>query len=114
MAYGLQAGQVVGQLHYSQAHETEADEEGVRLMMKAGLNPEEMIRFYRILGGLHDAESGVWDYLSSHPKMDQRTARLQAIAGQSKGTKSLLTDFDWKIVRGVCSKRGASTSPATS
>lgn len=115
MTYGLQSAQAVGQLQYSQGHETEADEEGMRLIIKAGLMPEEMINFYRIIGELHDRESGVLDYLSSHPNWNQRIARLRAIAGHSsKGTRRLLTDVDWKFVRGACSKRGASTPLPTS
>jgi predicted Zn-dependent protease len=116
MTYGLQSAQVVGQLQYSQAHETEADEEGIRLVMKAGLIPEEMIKFYRIMGEAHEGETGMLDYLSSHPHMKQRIARLEAIASESRtGTRHLLTNVDWKVVRGACRKKATSTrAPSTS
>jgi Zn-dependent protease with chaperone function len=116
MTYGLQSAQAVGQLQYSQAHETEADEEGMRLIIKAGLIPHEMIAFYRIMGEAHDRETGVLDYLSSHPHMNQRIARLEAIAsGSPTGIRRLLTDVDWKVVRGACSRRASvSRTPSTS
>jgi len=39
MTYGLQSVQLLGQLQYSQAYETQADEEGMKLIIKAGLDP---------------------------------------------------------------------------
>lgn len=107
MTYGLQSVQFLGQLQYSQTHETQADEEGMKLLIKAGLDPKEMIAFYRIMEGDHLKESGVLAYLSSHPLMGQRISRLEQLAGPSgSGKRHLLTDFDWKFVRAVCRKGG--------
>lgn len=106
MVYGLQAVQFLEQLQYSQAHETEADVEGLRLIMKAGLNPQDMIDVYGILEE-SDAEYPEWmEYFSSHPRTVQRVARLNEIAGKSaEGTRRLLPDVDWKVVREACRKR---------
>jgi beta-barrel assembly-enhancing protease len=83
MTYGLQSVQFLGQLQYGQAYETQADEEGMKLIIKAGLDPKDMIAFYRIMGDDHPEESGVLAYLSSHPLIGQRITHLEQLAGQT-------------------------------
>lgn len=107
MTYGLQSVQLLGQLQYSQAYETQADEEGMKLIIKAGLDPIDMITFYHLMGDDHPEKSSVLAYLSSHPLIGQRITHLEQLAGHKEsGKKHLLIDFDWKFVRAACRKEG--------
>ncbi len=112
MTYGLQSVQLLGQLHYSQAHETEADEEGMRLILRAGLDPGQMIAFYRILGHERPDEPEILDYLSSHPRFSERISRLEQLAAQSGGApKPMMPDFEWSFVRSACRKHNLPSTP---
>jgi len=105
MTYGMQSIQMLGQLQYSQAHESEADSEGIKLFLKAGLPAQEMIAFYQIMSREHPERSRIFDYLASHPHMTDRISQLEHLAGNSPpSSKRLLSDFDWKFVRAVCRK----------
>ena len=60
-------------LQFGRSAETEADREGLRILAKAGFDPNGMTRFLRKLGGGSDARySGITEYLRSHPLTDRR------------------------------------------
>ncbi|NQV25139.1 MAG: M48 family metallopeptidase [Rhodopirellula sp.] len=70
VALGSEVLQRAALNNYSQAQETEADLEGVRMMYEAGLDPEAMIQ---MLGSLPDAHlPGALSWLSTHPNSDER------------------------------------------
>jgi len=70
------AAAYIGQQSYSRAQETEADEIGFDYLVKAEINPEGMIRFFRKVKAM---ESGFSDptFLRSHPPTEERLEKLE-------------------------------------
>jgi beta-barrel assembly-enhancing protease len=62
-------------LPYSRKHETEADDRGFDLMIKAGYNPEGIVDVFRILAAAGGGKGPEW--LSTHPNDKNRVRRLQ-------------------------------------
>ena len=65
---------------YSRGHESEADEEGVRMMHAAGIDPSAAANFFRML---KESEPGsdmpdVLAWVSTHPEHDERIAAIEA------------------------------------
>jgi Zn-dependent protease with chaperone function len=71
---------VLGALSYARADEEEADEEGMRLVMAARIDPRGMISFFDTLGRIGGPGSPMLTYLSTHPATGERRAALAAIA----------------------------------
>jgi predicted Zn-dependent protease len=71
---------VLGALSYARADEEEADEEGMRLIMAARIDPRGMISFFDTLDRLAGPGSPMLTYLSTHPATSDRRAALAAIA----------------------------------
>jgi predicted Zn-dependent protease len=110
----LEAARALGTLHYSRQHELEADAEGLRMLVAAGIDPQGMIAFF---DGLRknapqeetERESGFLGYLATHPGDHERVARLTALAASlRRPTQKLLPAYDWADVRTVCGKAPAS------
>ena len=104
MAYGLQAARTLGSLQYGRLAEEEADREGLRLLLSAGIDPAGMIRFFEKM----EDKGGQWPaalkYLSSHPGLPERVARLRALAAewQTGAPVRRLDGGDWVDVRRIC------------
>jgi len=106
LAYGIEGARVLGMLHYSRLHEDEADREGLRLLQAMGVDPGEMIAFYRTMESKerHRAESA--SSLSTHPGTGDRIAMLTRLAGPlPRHPVALLPGEDWKRVRSICDHR---------
>jgi predicted Zn-dependent protease len=67
---------------YSRDEELEADELGLLLMRAAGFDPAGAIRALQRLGGLDRSPDllGLGPYLSTHPPVEDRVARLRRIS----------------------------------
>ena len=113
MAYGLESARVLGALRYGRRAEEEADHEGLRLLLAAGVDPAGMIRFFERLEATGKAGPAGLRYLSSHPRLAERVARLKAElpqAGQpgavgnrpAAAPAKLLPDYDWTDIRRIC------------
>jgi predicted Zn-dependent protease len=103
LAWGLEGARSVGSLHYSRAHETEADIEGLRMMQAARLNPAAMIAFYQVMQTADRDHAGLPDFLSTHPDVDERLATLRTLATSPPTTpRTLLAGEDWKDIRTLC------------
>lgn len=83
-------------LRFSRAQETEADLEGLRLLHRARVPPDGMIRFFEDLSE-HDALQ--IELLSTHPMSGTRAERLKAEAAALGKTDSLPFSFEWKTVQ---------------
>ncbi len=110
-AFGLDTARTLGLLRYSRDHETEADAEGMRMILAAGIDPAGMIAFYDVLA--HE-ESGVPDllqYFSTHPETARRIERLRALADGAPAPRTSLGGAEeWVTVRTRC--RAALSDPS--
>lgn len=73
-------------LGWSREQEHEADELGQRLAVRAGYDPEGMVRFFRKLQQLEGEEIAFLEFLSTHPLTSERIerARQRAAALQAE------------------------------
>jgi len=84
-------------LGYQRSDEEAADEEGVALLMKAGIDAGGLAAFLERIQS--SDENGASRYLSTHPVTADRVARVKALArGHSSGTP-LLTVEEWTKAR---------------
>lgn len=85
MAYGLLGlGTRFGvALPYSRAHESEADGMGIRLMAKAGFNPEGSVQLWQNMAKL--GGNSAPEFMSTHPANQTRIRQLQAKMQEAKG-----------------------------
>lgn len=72
-------------LPYSRRHETDADEQGVDLMAKAGYNPEGLADAFRFLQEKSKGQKPP-EFLSTHPEDKNRIQRIQARAAKMNRT----------------------------
>lgn len=93
----------LGFMSYSQALEADADREGMVLMQSAKLDPQAMIRIFR--HDLSDDEEAPswWDWVSTHPRMDDRVRALEAQAkGAAYTPRAIALQWHWVHVSGGC------------
>lgn len=110
----LQVADLVGSftdLQFSRGHETQADEQGFDLMVKAGYNPQGMVDVFKMLqsqGGGRGPE-----FLSTHPDPGNRVKKLQSFVDKKKGSFPSETPlpFTTGAMRGAYDKPAASNKP---
>lgn len=108
LAYTLQAAHTLGRLRYSRTAEAEADTDGMRMLIMAGIDPAGMIAFFELLRKEAPELPGALQYLSTHPATEQRLDRLRALSTAARaGTRPLLPDVDWEGVKRICATVGA-------
>lgn len=73
-AYGI-ISSVGVLLPYSREHESEADQIGIYLMVKAGYNPYEAIRFWQAMQAMGDGDTP--EFLSTHPSDETRIKQIR-------------------------------------
>ncbi|MFZ5877204.1 MAG: M48 family metallopeptidase [Nitrospirota bacterium] len=102
-AFGMNAAANLGTLRYSRAHETEADDEGMRMILDAGIDPAGMIAFFALLEREGHDMPGMLAYLSTHPATGERVTRLRALSAHAAPPR---TAFDlpeeWSSIRERC------------
>ena len=89
---------------YQQDVERRADDTAVAMLRDAGLPSEPFAGFFRRLAERYGGSMGMFDYLASHPALDDRAER--AAAGDAlKGApyRPALDDATWLALRQVCS-----------
>lgn len=107
MAFGLESAQTLGTLRYSRQNEEEADTEGMRLLIQAGIDPAGMIAFFEVLQRGDRRGPTISQYLSTHPQTQERLERLRSLAAQSQVKPvELLPDYDWRDIRNICQRLG--------
>jgi predicted Zn-dependent protease len=103
MAFGVEGARLLGELRYSRRDEEEADREGFRMLVAAGVDPTGMMAFFEALERKPGRAQLLPRYLSTHPATDQRIERLRALAPATQSvTTRLLPALDWRDVRGLC------------
>ncbi|MGH7325211.1 MAG: M48 family metallopeptidase [Candidatus Rokuibacteriota bacterium] len=106
VAFALEGARVVGALGYSRRAEEEADAEGMRMLLEAGIDPSGFITFFENLGRQRESVElhGVWRYLSTHPSGGDRVETLRGLArGAASPPVRLMPNYDWKDVKRICS-----------
>lgn len=86
----------LGELHYSRALESEADRAGLDRLLRAGIDPRGMARFFAKMAARPE---GVPEFLSSHPAGDERLSALRQAISARPLPPALTLDIDWKRLR---------------
>ena len=103
IVYGLESARMLGELRYSRQAEEEADREGLRMLVAAGIDPAGMIGFFETLNREEGKGPALPMYLSTHPSTEGRIERLRSLAGPRRFTAAaLLSGKDWRYIRGIC------------
>jgi predicted Zn-dependent protease len=93
----------LGFFRYGQALETEADREGMALMQKARLDPQAMVTAFRDDLPNDEEADAWWDWVSTHPRMDDRVRALEAQAkGAAYKPRAIALQWHWMHVSGGC------------
>lgn len=84
--YGTLAAGQQSQLNFTRANEQEADRAGIRTLAAAGFDPRAMAAFFdKLQRRTYGADSGVTDYLRTHPVTTSRISDTAARADQMQG-----------------------------
>lgn len=111
LAYGLEGARTLGLLRYSRRFEEEADREGTRMLVAAGIDPAGMVEFFESLRKEGREAPALLQYLSTHPSPAERIARLRGLVAQAPRPPSRLrVDAEWGELRRICP--GAPSAPA--
>jgi len=103
MAFGLEGARALADLGHSRGAEDEADRDGMGLLHAAAIDPAGMIAFYESMQAREADASGVLRYLSTHPAVGDRLARLRVLAAEApRAPVPLLADYDWSDIKRIC------------
>jgi predicted Zn-dependent protease len=103
LVYGLQTARAFGNLRYSRRAEEEADLEGMKMLLAAGVDPAGMIDFFGVLEKQEGARTAAFKYLSTHPIASDRIERLKSSASARPGAPiKLLPGTDWARLAKRC------------
>ena len=103
MAYGLDTARALGTLRYSRRNEEEADVEGMRMLLEAGIDPRGMISFFETLEKKGPEAPDFLKYVSTHPSTQERLEKLRSLARPSRrDPATLLKDYDWQEIKKIC------------
>lgn len=104
-SFGLEAAQTLALLRYSRAHETDADEEGLKMLQASGIDGTGMITFFETLNAKAGPEREVLKFLSSHPNTQERIEHLKLLVREGRQTPAARLDHDWAEVKKLCAGR---------
>jgi hypothetical protein len=88
---------------YGRDAESEADAEGVRMMVAARLDPRGLARFFERLDAEQEVEIPEW--LSTHPDSLARASRVQALAAEAGAVDWEPLAIDWDAVKAALEAR---------
>jgi Zn-dependent protease with chaperone function len=103
LGFGVEGARALATLEYSRQFETEADAEGMQLLLAAGIDPAGMIVFFESLARTSGGMPDILSYLSTHPSPDDRLARLRALARAAPASHApLMSAGEWRNVTAIC------------
>jgi predicted Zn-dependent protease len=103
MAYGIEGARVLGTLSYSRSLESEADTEGLRMLLASDIDPRGMIAFFESMRAEEHGAPAAARYLASHPLAADRVDILKRLAAaRTGGFRPVLPGRNWADVRRVC------------
>jgi Zn-dependent protease with chaperone function len=81
---------------YSQEQETDADLEGVRMLMAAQIDPVGLAHFFEHLAQVHGDVPDALAWFSTHPQHEERIAAIEEYAATNAGPREWVAlDVDW-------------------
>jgi predicted Zn-dependent protease len=93
----------LGVLRYARGDESEADREGMRLLMAAAVDPRGMITFFETLEAEAGSTSPALTYFSTHPATEDRRAELSRLMAESSGRSSPIElPAEWSALAASC------------
>lgn len=105
MNVGKEGVGVLATLNYSRQYEDQADAEGMRLILAAGIDPKGMISFFERIQQEEKSPS-IPAYFLTHPKPESRIRRLEAIAQEASGAPIRpLPVYYFKDPKAICAKQ---------
>jgi Zn-dependent protease with chaperone function len=106
----LNAMHALGSLGHSRAQESEADREGMKRVIAAGIDPKGMVEVFEIMKG--ESPEGPPALLSDHPDTVDRLKKLKAIAATSHAApRPLDVGMAWSEVTSGCGAKPTSKHP---
>lgn len=90
---------------YSRTAETAADAYAADLLIRAGVSPDALARFFDRLAESSGNGPSIPPYFASHPPLESRSAGLRDRAVPGWG-RPILTDAEWRNLQDVCRRRG--------
>lgn len=107
MSFGLESARFLATLRYSREHEEEADREGMKMVLRARIDPRGMITIFEKLQKEGKRSLRVPTYLSTHPNLETRIRLFKSLADKSQIMPvPLLEGNDWSDIRRLCEKQG--------
>lgn len=107
MMYGISAARTLAVLSYSRQDEEAADDGGMKMMMAANLNPEDMIKLFKTIKD-ENKNIKIPKYISTHPDLDNRIADLKIMTAQAKAGghvyQGLSSDSNWEQIKKGCNE----------
>jgi predicted Zn-dependent protease len=99
VAAGAELFQLASINSYSRTHENAADEEGVRMLHAAGIDPTGLPRFFETLKEEHGELPGVVSWISTHPQHEERIASVQKQLASLPAQDYQPLEIDWNEVQ---------------
>jgi Zn-dependent protease with chaperone function len=107
LGVGMEGARALATLEYSRQFETEADVDGMRLLLTTGIDPGGMIAFFESLAREGVGTPADFAYLSTHPSPEDRLARLRDLArGAPAGATPLMSAGQWRDIVAICRRVG--------
>jgi len=101
----LNSANTLRSLAYQRSEESSADAEGLKMLIKAEIDPKGMIDFFEIIKNEHGNTEEVSEYFSTHPDTGDRIGKLDnMIKGSSFKPEKLLPDVNWEETKMLCNK----------
>jgi beta-barrel assembly-enhancing protease len=103
-AFGLKSAKAMGMMRYSRHHEAEADLNGARMLIAAGINPHGMVSFFEKMRDEPGMElPDFLEYVSTHPPTQERIDALTAyLQTQTLPSDKLVPDDTWATIKNSC------------
>lgn len=99
MGAGADLFQIASVNSYSRGQETEADEEGARMMHAAGIDPSQMAKFFEMLEAEHGDVPDFFAWISTHPDHASRITSVEKMVASFPEKDYEPLDLDWDEIQ---------------